>query len=513
MPSIGSSIAAVFNNGGRDVDLNGMFLLALGVLIVAAPLELGQLVFAFVGALCYAALQASRKVTRKTLQPSDKLRRSKFDGFQEGVARVPKADPRKNAPAAWVRGHIPPKPKGQENPAGKQEYRQESSQPVVAPTFCANGFDSQIEELLGQIAPSPEGDKLVREIVAAVKKSLINLIPEAEVMGFASGDVLRGTAFAVAIPEVDIILSANPSVLVERLKYRASHPLPHAARLAPLKLQKSMLRACTDELTATLGFKFRRSAFKGAEPKVTLMVELNGRSIPIDFSVNTITPLHNAALLTECGQIDPRAKQLILFVRRWAKDRGISHAAKGHLSPYSWSLLVIYFLQVWDGQETPVLPGIASFKIASSLLRKKHKEQQADCSAAVVQASSGANSTACLFKEFLRFYMYTFDWRNEAVSVRAGTRLPPAMSLPLQIVTLPDGSSSVAISVEDPFAPKRNLSDAMTGVALSRLREELSRAKSLTGGDDASLGELLQPWVPPEYESVAAVGAAEQESE
>merc|ERR1711953_1274768 len=100
-----------------------------------------------------------------------------------------------------------------------------------------------------------------------------------------------------------------------------------------------MLRACTDELTANPGFKFRRSAFKGQEPKVTLMAEINGRTIPIDFSVNTTTPLYNAALLTECGQIEPRAKELILLVRRWAKDRGVSHAAKGHLSPYAWSHL------------------------------------------------------------------------------------------------------------------------------------------------------------------------------
>ena len=28
------------------------------------------------------------------------------------------------------------------------------------------------------------------------------------------------------------------------------------------------------------------------------------------------------------------------------QDRGISHAAKGHLSPYCWMLLAIYYLQV-----------------------------------------------------------------------------------------------------------------------------------------------------------------------
>jgi len=478
------------------MDVNSMVLLGVGLLVVAAPLELGQLAFAFVGALCYAALQASRKVTRQTLQPSDKIRRNKLPtaptAYREGSA---KPFVRKSEGAA-----IPRQTKREENPAGRQEYRQQSSQPVVAPTFNANSFESQVTELVCKIAPSSEGDKLVQDIAAAVKKALKNLIPEAEVMGFASGDVLLGTAFAVAIPEVDIILSANPSVFVERLKHRASRPLPHAAKLDAWKLQKSMLRACTDELTAAPGFKFRRSAFKGSEPKVTLMAELNGRAIPIDFSVNTITPLHNAALLTECGQIDPRAKELILLVRRWAKDRGISHAAKGHLSPYAWSLLVIYFLQVWDGQESPVLPNITSFKMSSSLLRKQHKEQRACATAA---ADTSATSVAELFKAFVSFYSESFSWRKESVSIRAGKRQPPSMSLPLTIVTLSSGASEVALSVEDPFQPRRNLSESMTGVTVGRLYEELVRAKTLSS-QEMSLSVLLEPWVPPERETLAA---------
>jgi len=501
------SFNSIFKAGGRDMDMNGMVLLAVCLLIIAAPLELGQLAFAFVGALCYAALQASRKVTRNTLQRSDKIRRNKLPEVDyQPSYRSAKPAIRKNDSPVIAR-----QPKQQENPAGKQEYRQQSTQPVVAPTFNASDLESQVSELLGKIAPSADGDKVVQDIAAAVKSALHKFVPEAEVMGFASGDVLLGTAFAVAIPEVDIILSANPSVFVECLKHRGSRPMPHAAKLDHWKLQKSMLRACTDQLTATTGFKFRRSAFKGLEPKVTLLAEVGGRSIPIDFSVNTITPLHNAALLTECGQIDARAKELILLVRRWAKDRGISHAAKGHLSPYAWSLLVVYFLQVWDGQESPVLPNISSFKLSSSLLRKQHKEQQPSNVGAGASTAASTTSVAELFKAFVRFYSESFNWRNEAVSVRAGKRQPPAMTLPLSIVTLQNGSSDVALSIEDPFQPKRNLSDAMTGVTVGRLREELARAETLSS-QEMSLSTLLEPWVPAERE-IAAVEAGPDSDE
>merc|ERR1719456_1268779 len=175
-------------------------------------------------------------------------------------------------------------------------------------------------------------------------------------------------------------MNAPPSMLAECLQNRMVRPLPHASKLDANKLQKSALRACTDNLVVEGGFKFRRSSFKGYEPKVTLIAPVSmgiyTAPIPISFSVNTVTPFYSAAFLTECGQIDSHAKDLILFVRRWAKDRGISHASKGHLSPYVWTLLVVYFLQVRDSDGGPLLPALSGFKFPSGLLRRRQQQQQ-----------------------------------------------------------------------------------------------------------------------------------------
>merc|ERR550514_2133451 len=166
-------------------------------------------------------------------------------------------------------------------------------------------------------------------------------------MGFASGDISRGHAFGVAIPEVDIVVSVDPKAIVSRLRCRLAKGSQTSELLDMRKLQKSAIRAFTDLLVSKGGFKFRRSAFRGYEPKVTLLAPtslgITEYAIPLDFSVNTVIPFYNAALLTECGQIDARARSLILLVKRWAKDRGICHAAKGHLHPYAWSLLAIFF--------------------------------------------------------------------------------------------------------------------------------------------------------------------------
>merc|ERR1719460_2887729 len=307
--------------------------------------------------------------------------------------------------------------------------------------------------------PTQADDVIVGKLASRVRQAIRPLIPEVEVVGFASGDLSRNKAFGVAVPEVDIIANVNPSVLAERLGGRMNYT--NAMKLDSRKLQKSAIRACCDRLVSVGGFKFGRSAFRGDEPKVTLLVPasfgLSNDSIPIDFSVNAATPLHNAALLTECGQMEPRARELILMVKRWAKDRGICHAAKGHLSPYTWGLLTIFFLQTND---QPLLPKLAEFKMASGLMDSSVAggsppgswKPSANCD----------KSVGTLFKEFLNFYNSQFDWATEAISVRSASRQKPGTKLPLHVIVHDDGKTSeVAPSIEDPFDETKNLGVGM----------------------------------------------------
>jgi len=497
-----------------QTDVRTMAVLALALLSATAPLELSQLAFAMVGALAYAVIQALTPQEGKLLPKVSASKQMLASSNQDVVVSPVQASIPRRLPS---QGHTRP------------EIRQPSSQPVSRPTFKATGWDAEVDELVGQITPSSQGEKVVKQLAEKVKRELSSLVPEIEVLGFASGDLVRGTAFGVAVPEVDIVASASPHILASRMQGSRNTASPmrvaSGAQADARKLQKSTIRYCTDRLVGTGFFKFRRSAFRGQDPKVTLLASASlgiyNESIPLDFSVNSTTPLYNAALLTECGQIDPRSRSLILLVKRWAKDRGICHAAKGHLSPYAWTLLVIYFLQVGCGVSGPILPPLEGFKLSSGLAVGQPDDlieggkREAPPRANKAQADDTVvKSVGTLFKEFLHFYTAEFDFRNEAVSVRLGKRAAPGLGLPLQIILHEDGvTTEVAPSIEDPFDPKHNLGECSTAMSYARFREEFTRARSLCQNGE-SLSKLLEPWMPPmlERSELPADGKRDDES-
>lgn len=495
---------------------------ACAILVAILCLTTTELVLGLVGALGYAALQVHQTMGARGKKGKARANKIPLDkptpvSVFETRSRQQQQQQQHGAPV-WAQKGVAERQSragsfrrtGLAQQPPKQQERQESVKPVLPSTFQSVGWEAEVQELLQQITPTPENDQVVQKLVEVVQKVLLPIIPEAEVSGFASGSIKGNKAFGVAVPEVDIVVNASPAVLVQRLRNLLPNGL-HLSKLDAKKLQKSAIRACTDQLVSKAGFKFRRSAFRCDEPKFTLLVPsslgISEEAIAIDFSVNSPTPLYAAALFTECGQLDARAKDLILLVRRWARDRGISHAARGHLPPYAWTLLVIYFLQV-GVEEDAVLPSFDAF--ASSCLSGKRQAAQAPVQARA--KPSNTTSAAMLFQEFVRFYHDRFNYREEAVSVRRGLRAAPDLGLPLHIVLSADGTTThVGPSIEDPFSPKKNIASCMTVEGLTRFHEELDRAKQLCS-EQASLATLLQLWAPPVHAATGGVaGAAGQE--
>lgn len=410
--------------------------------------------------------------------------------------------------------------RGRHLPSAKQDSGPAKVMRCLPPTFANLDWEGEVMELLGQIVPTVQDDGIAEGLAQLIQKALCTFIPEVEVSGFSTGSLMCSKAFGVAVPDVDIVVTVPNEALIHRLRSRFSHGGLEAVRNDPRKLQKSAIRACTDELVLNAGFKFRRSAFRREEPRVTILAppSLGVASVPIalNMTVNALTPVYCAALLTECGCIDPRARELIVLVKHWARDRGISHASNGHLSPFAWSVLTMYFLQVGVDDGNPLLPPFQKLKDSSSAVERRSSGGRRETYHNKDDLPAG-KTTAGLFKNFFRFYHHEFDWRKEAASVQSGRRGTPPLSLPLHIVLHEDGQKTeVGPSIQDPFRAQRNLATSINALGVKRLREELARADRLCC-NQSSLSEVLEPWFSAENDNSArgkgqeAVGGESQD--
>lgn len=426
--------------------------LAAALLIAVLPFETMHLLFVCLGAVGYLLLQS--------VIAHDVRGQPKHSGCDE-----------LSEPPSPPRGSRPWQPSSPVHAAARRTSYEKPKvartvAPPESPKFIGVRFEDEVAELLQQITPARTCEAVVAAIVRKIKLSMQRSFPDVEVSGFVNGNLRAGRAFAVAVPDVELVLTISEAALRER------HADSSGDELQSLKWA---LRTCTDRLVNALGFKFRRSAFKGREPRVTLLAPAYGsrqeEAVPVDLSVNAMTPLNHAVLLSELEHVSPAAKGLAMLVRRWAKDRGVCHVTKGHLSPYAWTVLCMHYLQ--NGEAATPCP--ASFEPEAALRRLRERKEHHS------RADVDAELAVALFKGFLHFYAEVFDWKNDTIVLVAGQTLQT--------------ESAGGPRIIDPFRPTSNLGEGTTEDSLARLREELARAHALCA-KGASLSLLLEPWKP-----------------
>lgn len=481
--------------GMTNACLPPQYVVIAGILCAVLPFDISQLLFMILGACCYWVVQSSSVPMNK--------KSKQFDDISDwhapnGSAKAPPVRPWRRDQTALVRKSYCTRTAAPALHKGLplKDPRSLTSMPIPAPVFKSTGWEAEVAELVEQIMPSTESDQIVEQLAGKVKESIRRTFPEADVSGFASGDFRRGKAFGVAVPEVDIVISIDRKALGDRLQCRMpGGPALSSPNVDEVKVQKSAIRMITDTLVSKAGFKFRRSAFRGFEPKVTVLAPILpgivDEAVPLDLSVNAVLPLRNRAVLTESARLEPRAKELILLVRRWAKDRGICHAAKGHLPPYQWSLLAIYFLQVSTKEDGPFLPPLECSMETSADSTEQAKVAVSKTATDWVTRGEDM-TTAQLFKDFVRFYNTEFKWSAELVSIRTGKRASLTDSLAFRSTAM----RQVGPVIEDPFDVTNNLGVIMNLASVERLHEELARAHALCESGE-SVVKLLELWTPP----------------
>jgi hypothetical protein len=196
--------------------------------------------------------------------------------------------------------------------------------------------------------------------------------------------------------------------------------------------------------------------------------------LDIDLSCHNHGALRNTRLLRAYANLDARIRDLGIAVKLWAKAAGVVGAAQSKLSSYTFTLLMIYFVQVHHEVKVPCLsPG---------LFEENANPETRD------NALRAARDTWCevcqlglpdLFFRFICFYTTDFEWGREVVSTRIGQRRYSNDSV---FQTL-RGRYVPRLHVEDPYLLQRNLHCVLGDVEEEQLREafQIAWQTMLTG--------------------------------
>eukprot|EP00929_Paragymnodinium_shiwhaense_P085320 TRINITY_DN4572_c0_g1_i1.p1 TRINITY_DN4572_c0_g1~~TRINITY_DN4572_c0_g1_i1.p1 ORF type:complete len:537 (-),score=139.07 TRINITY_DN4572_c0_g1_i1:376-1986(-) len=219
-----------------------------------------------------------------------------------------------------------------------------------------------------------------------------------------------------------------------------------------------------------------------------------GAPLHCDISFNNLLPLYNTQLFKAYADLDQRFTQLVVTIKRWAKCRHVCGAKEGNLSSYSFTLLVLFFLQRM--QLLPCLHQLPHEEKSHAEGKKTYQVGFCTAEEALPHMKSRRNhSLGSLLRGFFDFYsdrtskgFAPFAWGKEVVSVRVGRRGYKDEDEFARLRFEPPrnfDNMSELIHIEDPFDVERNLNCVLVQERHRELRAQLKlAAKEMEGGAD-----------------------------
>ncbi|KAB8349704.1 hypothetical protein FH972_023719 [Carpinus fangiana] len=220
---------------------------------------------------------------------------------------------------------------------------------------------------------------------------------------------------------------------------------------------------------------------KRAMDKVTCV---HAKSVPIvkiwdpelamacDLNVNNQVALINTRLVRAYMQIGHSARKLAMLVKHWTQQRVINEASGGTLSSYSWTLLVINFLQVNNILPVITLQGTDG---------KAKENFSADVEAFKNFGPSSPPPLGDLFYDFFKHYGFDVDFETSVFSVRSGVISSKADSRWSRI------ANNNRLCVEEPFNNDRNLGNTADDTAMRGLHLEMRNAARSMGNGSVNI--------------------------
>ena len=199
----------------------------------------------------------------------------------------------------------------------------------------------------------------------------------------------------------------------------------------------------------------RSGGFRDIQPVVNARVPVisaydSDTSVAFDICLDNSRAVKNSTLLREYANLDYRVRDLILMVKVWTKANRIGCARYSGLSSYSWSILVIFFLQ-----RTDFIPNLqcplfikrhrSKNKSSSSNFPQNFLSASEVLSAGIWQSPNSNITLSTLLFGFFSFYHIQYNSNLFTVSIRLGREGDLIKGC------FCDSSRIDRMSIEDPF--------------------------------------------------------------
>lgn len=171
-----------------------------------------------------------------------------------------------------------------------------------------------------------------------------------------------------------------------------------------------------EKLLHTKAFALNIKLITARVPIIKLHDKIN--KLNVTLNLNQEVSIRNTILIRDYVKMDWRLAPLVMVLKQWAKENHINSGVDKSISNYSWTLMVVHYLQV---VEPPVLPCLQKLNP-----RRYDPRQPID---QAVQAwrkpppkwrSNNNSNLRSLLRSMLHYYAYAFHYDQDVISIREG---------------------------------------------------------------------------------------------
>ncbi|KAI5850289.1 hypothetical protein DFP73DRAFT_538834 [Morchella snyderi] len=380
----------------------------------------------------------------------------------------------------------------------RDHYNQRQQQRDIGPEVCQ--YLSELSKKVIAEAAPPESEMVVKhallERLEAISKTIV---PDAKLIAFGS----LVTGFATANSDLDVIFTGGDRVDI----LTESSGDPSSNFRIPILLDSKLQE---EGFSTTLLTKTRVPILK----LVQKATEQSPYELQCDIGFSNHLALYNTQMLLTYSKCDPRVKEMMIFIKWWAKRRHINNPYRGTLSSYGYALIVLHYLI--NVIKPPVLPNLQTFPVpddapTSEIIFEGDSDDTFEIwfykDIEKLPKSDNAMDIGELLKGFFEYYASGFQWGREVVSIRTkGGLMSKQEKGWVAAVIRPGRTENTEVknrylfAVEDPFETEHNVSRTCNSPGVNRIKEEFRRAVWLTRVRDGgkTLFENLCMEAPPE---------------